>query len=53
MEVYNFFKEELTVVNIGVKHFGDSLKSQNIEVAQVGWRPPVDKKLVELLRKVL
>lgn len=53
MDINNFFKDELIVINVGVKHFGNSLKAQGVEVAQIDWRPPVDKKLVELLRKVL
>ncbi len=53
MQTMDLFTGKLVVVNVGVKHFADSLKAQGVETAQVAWRPPVNKKLSDLLRKVL
>jgi hypothetical protein len=53
METKDLFKGKPVVINVGVKHFADSLKAQGAKTAQVNWRPPADKKLSALLRKVL
>lgn len=47
----DIFKGKPVVINVGVEYFGDSLKAQGTEVAQVSWRPPLDKKLNDLIRK--
>ena len=47
------FSGKLAVVNVGVKHFQEALKAQGVKTAQVAWKPPADKKLSALLRKVL
>ena len=52
VETKALFKGKLKVINVGVKHFGDSLKAQGAAVTQVTWRPPADKKLSGLLRRV-
>jgi deoxyribodipyrimidine photolyase-like uncharacterized protein len=53
VKTLDLFKGKISVVNVGVKHFADSLKAQGVETAQVAWRPPINKKLSDLLRKVL
>ncbi|MDD5728581.1 MAG: DUF1116 domain-containing protein [Victivallales bacterium] len=41
-------RKQLKVINIGLPHFAESLKSQGVETAQINWRPPVKKsKAVE------
>lgn len=52
METRALFKGKPQVINVGVRHFGDSLKAQGAATAQVAWRPPADKALSGLLRKV-
>lgn len=49
----NLFDKKLVVLSIGVKLFAESLQQQGVKVARVAWRPPVDRKTDELLRKVL
>jgi hypothetical protein len=43
------------VVNIGVKDFANSLKTQGAEVTQVDWSPPAggDREMIELLDQLL
>ncbi len=53
MDQNTLFNRDLTVINVGVKHFQEALKAQGVETAHVMWKPPVDKKLAALLRKVL
>lgn len=53
MENGSLFKGKISVVNVGVKHFADSLRAQGVETVHVAWRPPVNKKISDLLRKVL
>jgi FdrA protein len=42
---------QLTVINVGLSVFTESLRQQGIEVAQVDWRPPAggDEGLLALL----
>ena len=46
--------EELKVVNIGISTFADDLRSQNVEVVQVDWKPPAggDINMLRLLEKL-
>jgi len=45
---------QLTVINVGLSLFAESLRQQGIEVAQVDWRPPAggDMVLLGLLDQV-
>lgn len=36
----DLLKQKLTVVNIGIEHFADSLRKQDVKTIQVRWRPP-------------
>ncbi|HTY46520.1 MAG TPA: hypothetical protein VMB46_02520 [Methanomassiliicoccales archaeon] len=46
--------ETLVVVNIGVSTFADDLRTQNVDVVQVDWRPPAggDVEMLKLLEKL-
>jgi FdrA protein len=50
----NILTEELKVVNIGVPNFADDLRSQDIEVVHVDWKPPAggDIEMLKLLGKL-
>ena len=49
----DLFGRRIVVVNVGLKSFGDALKEQGVEVAQVEWKPVLGKKTRVLLEKVL
>jgi FdrA protein len=46
--------EKLKVVNIGISSFADDLRSQQVEVVQVDWKPPAggDIEMLRLLEKL-
>ncbi|MEB3859707.1 MAG: hypothetical protein LRS43_00695 [Desulfurococcales archaeon] len=48
-------KKELKIVNIGLKHFYEALRSQGVKVAHVNWSPPpkLEKDIEEILDKLL
>ncbi len=48
------FKKPLSVINVGLEIFYDSIKSQDAGVVQVDWRPPAggNEKLMALLAKM-
>lgn len=54
MKVNELFKEELKVVNMGLRSFANDVKSQNVPVIHVDWRPVAggNKKLTSLLSKL-
>jgi hypothetical protein len=43
------------VINLGVKDFAESLKTQDVEVAHVEWTPPAggNREMIELLDHLL
>jgi hypothetical protein len=45
---------DLKVVNIGVSTFADDLRSQDVKVIHVEWRPPAggDVEMLKLLEKL-
>jgi FdrA protein len=47
-------KEKLKVVNIGISTFAEDLRSQNVEVVHVDWKPPAggDIEMLRLLEKL-
>jgi hypothetical protein len=53
-EETNILREKLKVVNIGIKTFADDLRSQNVEVVHVEWKPPAggDIEMLKLLAKL-
>jgi hypothetical protein len=54
MAIKKLFEKRLTVINIGLELFNDTLKKQGVKTLHVNWRPPAggDKKLAQLLEKV-
>jgi hypothetical protein len=46
--------EKLKVVNIGISTFADDLRSQDVEVVYVDWKPPAggDIEMLKLLEKL-
>lgn len=53
-EEKNILTEKLKVVNIGIKTFADDLRSQDVEVVHVDWKPPADGdiEMLKLLAKL-
>ncbi len=47
----NILEDQLRVINIGLEVFADELRSENIPVVQMDWRPPTggNSYLTELL----
>jgi FdrA protein len=45
----------LVVVAVGLRDFAESLRQQDLEVAQVDWTPPAggDNEMADLLEKLL
>lgn len=54
MKVNELFKKDLVVVNMGLRSFANDVKSQNVSVIHVDWRPVAggNKKLGSLLSKL-
>lgn len=52
--INELFNKELKVINMGLKSFAEELKSQEIKVVHVDWRPPAggNKKMAALLAKL-
>ena len=36
------FSGELKVINVGLSHFAETIRQQNVEVVQVNWKPGVE-----------
>lgn len=53
-KVTNLFTSDLSIVNIGLEGFHDSVEEQGIESTQLDWRPPAggNTKLIEILEKL-
>lgn len=54
MKVNELFKQELRVINMGLRSFANDLKSQGVTVIHVDWRPVAggNKKMASLLSKL-
>jgi hypothetical protein len=50
----NILTEKLKVVNIGIPTFADDLRSQDVEVIHVDWKPPAggDIEMLRVLEKL-
>jgi hypothetical protein len=48
-------EQDLIVINVGLKSFGESLEEQEVEVIQVNWEPPAggDQEMINLLDELL
>jgi hypothetical protein len=53
-EEKNILTEKLKVVNIGISTFADDLRSQDVEVVHVDWKPPAggDIAMLRILEKL-
>ena len=45
----DLFKENASIINVGVTAFGDAVASQGGKMGQVDWKPPLDAQLAELI----
>lgn len=54
MKVNELFKQDLKVINMGLRSFAKDLKSQDVPVIHVDWRPVAggNKKMASLLSKL-
>jgi hypothetical protein len=54
IEKKNILTEKIKVINIGITTFADDLRSQNVEVVHVDWKPPAggDIEMLKLLEKL-
>lgn len=53
MTVSELLKNGPKVINIGVEQFYEDLKSQDVPVVQLDWRPPaVNSELLSKLRRL-
>jgi DNA-binding TFAR19-related protein (PDSD5 family) len=45
----------ISVINLGLKKFAESLEEQQVEVVQVDWVPPAggDQEMIDLLDQLL
>ncbi len=50
-KIIDFFNNDLVVINVGPKVFGDAVRKQGIEVLQVDWKPIAggDKEMIKIL----
>lgn len=50
-KIDELFASPVVVVNVGPKVFGDAVRTQNVEVIQVDWKPMAagDKEMIDIL----
>lgn len=53
-KITKLFASDLSIVNVGLEGFHDSVEEQGIESTQLDWRPPAggNPKLIEILEKL-
>ena len=53
-EEKTILSQKLKIVNIGISTFGDDLRSQDVEVVDVDWKPPAggDVEMSRLLERL-
>lgn len=54
MSVNDLFKQDLKVINMGLKSFHTDIKSQGVPAIHVNWKPKAGgkKKMLDLLSKI-
>ncbi|GAJ14173.1 unnamed protein product [marine sediment metagenome] len=54
-EVKELLEKGPSIINIGVRDFGENLKKQGVEVIHLEWVPPtvVDQEIADILDKLL
>lgn len=50
-KIDELFANDLVVINVGPKIFGDAVRDQGVEVIQVDWKPVAagDKEMLDIL----
>lgn len=50
-KINQLFRDNLVVINVGSKFFGEAVKKQGVEVIQVDWKPIAggDKEMIKIL----
>jgi len=53
-KINDLFKEDLTVINMGLESFAENLREQDVQAVQVNWKPPAggNKKIAALFDKL-
>lgn len=53
-KINELFKQDLCVVNLGLRSFADDLKSQGVKAIYVDWKPAAggNTKMISLLNKL-
>ena len=54
MSVNDLFKQDLKVINMGLKSFHNDLKAQGVTTVHVNWKPKAGgkKKMLDLLSRI-
>lgn len=54
MSVNDLFKQDLKVINMGLKSFHNDLKSQGVTAVHVNWKPKAGgkKRMLDLLNRI-
>jgi FdrA protein len=54
-KVEELLREQLVIINLGLRGFAESLEQQEVEVVQVDWIPPAggDQEMIDLLERLL
>ena len=54
-KVEELLREQLVIINVGLRGFAESLEQQDVEVVQVDWIPPAggDQEMIDLLEKLI
>jgi FdrA protein len=54
-KVEELLREQLVIINVGLRGFAESLEQQDAEVVQVDWSPPAggDQEMIDLLESLL
>lgn len=53
-KVTKLFNSDLSIVNVGLEGFHDSVEEQGVESFQLEWRPPAggNARMIEILEKL-
>lgn len=53
-KITKLFNSDLSIVNVGLEGFNESVEEQGVESTQLDWRPPAEgnAKLIEILEKL-
>ncbi len=53
-KITKLFQSELVVINVGIELFGQAVRSQGVEAAQVDWKPLAggDQEMIDILESL-